>query len=1622
MNMAKKRLNKKVAIIGSIVFVFLVLVIVAFLLWKSRDPDKFIADGDSAIQTKNYEAAVKSYLKAIDRAHGDPLKIEILYKLADAYMSLNDWRYIMACWDRIVQIDPANIQARLERIRYNYAVADSGITAFWQRVQTDVDEFLAEIDKKALSENLSKWNTFDVNAKPVAKRLDAYLYFLRGRAYLEKGRNKLETGTEILYTKAMEDLKKALETEPNNVEVHFFLAQDIILLGDELSMKGNTAQKEKSENEALAVLNKCIELSGGDINAYLNLINLKLVIADRKGPDYVKKLEPEYLALVQKFSTSAEAYFYLSNFYLIMGPQSIDKAAEAAGKAVELDKNNLKYNQTARLTCLYQYTIHGRQSPQLYAKCIEMAKNAIKMPEAQDTPGPHRRTYVLNRLSIYEFLASRYIEQILFTPEGLTDQKKQELIKDTEDAVYQMEQVYGSGENPTVVKWKALLDLAKGNKESGIRKLNTLYEQAGANKGNMEAIIPYALAKMFVNTNEQGSVLTFLESAINSGIARYSRPEAFLEFCEGLLKLEVWSSVIANIDVYEKFFTPTQKSRSIKILGYIGAGQFDDAQKMIASEPENDANTIKLNITLVQAKTNQIRSNIAQAQIEELSKGVYENDPNLVKSQIELRQSQFKAELAGLNDSLAKLIAKLSTISPQSVLEVYVATVCESYLAEGRIKEVKELVDLIARDAPENSSAKFYQKLLVEPQPDKVSAQKRREIEEQIYQAVAEPLERAMNLGLLYRRDNDSAKAIQQFKIVLGDYLQADDSAGKLLDRKVIQQKNAAVDYIFNLALQTQDWQLASDMTTGAKKKNVDGCEGNFFAARLAAAKRDPSSMGFFDECLKQKPIFSYGYLLRSNVRIAMRDEKGAIDDAKKAMMQNPLDGAISKNLASLLFQRNQALGKTVTENQKEELKGALDMAMRNNNGDVELFSFYAEFISANDPVKAIAIRQHLFRTYPSIENAVLLGQMAVRIAKDVTDQKQKNALFNIAKWAFQQGKVIEPANQGLLYSIADMYKAMGQGQQAEKVIIESKDQTLLWALYFQNGQYDEAKKILVDLYRNNPKDVGILRGLLSVAEKTLNKDDALLYGPALLAAEDNVENRLLQIQVYLNTGIVGEAEKLLQTLKEKYPNEPKAQYIEAWMLTAQGKLDKALDAVNQCIEKDQNYAPAWQLRGKIYLVQAEYQKANSDLSKCKLLSDDPSSSILLARTFLGMGRDENAIVELKSVADNPQVAIEAGVLLESIYIRLKKNTELKAFYDDVLQKNPDNIYWLIRAGRFALRVLDLKNAEQLYDHALRKSIEKGRASVEAFNGYLEALLLSGQTDKLFAEAKKHENDDLASVALIQMADAENRRGNKDMAVKYARDAADKIQNNETILYETLKAMYKIIGPKALEDYCSEKLAKNPSSLPANMMMYQMKVIAGDYTKAVESIDKCIEITKNDLNRKAGFVIQKASTLYSAYLKTSDKNFLKKAAIEYESLLKEMPKNSNADIMNNLAYMLTDDDERLPDALNYAKQAYEAKPNNPEYLDTYAFACYKNGKYTEAEQYIQSAIQMFIARQAKISWDVYERAGMIKEKLGARLQAVAAYKQALQAGTEDMTDADKTRLNAAIERLTKEKQ
>lgn len=1027
------------------------------------------------------------------------------------------------------------------------------------------------------------------------------------------------------------------------------------------------------------------------------------------------------------------------------------------------------------------------------------------------------------------------------------------------------------------------------------------------------------------------------------------------------------------------------------------------------SLPADDPNSIMLKGILAQAKIRHAQTVIAQKGRRASVEGLF--DINDIQMQQETRKlpsdEKLTAQLETSVETLSKSAEDLLSIEPNMVGAGTLAVLCKRYINRGQFERAQELTAKYLAHSPDDATGLLYKLMLAEPEPDKISQQRLFELREQALLPIVEPPMRALSLGVLYQKNDKLDKAVEQFEKVLDLTSQAPEQR---------QSRIAAAGALFDIALMREDMQMAEEIASTAQRENLDDCSGKFYAARLdVAMKKYDDALSDIDAVLKQRPVFSYAYLLRHRINSALANEQASMADIQTAARMRPDDSIIAKSLASVLYRRNQRLGGNVSSAQQLETRAALDRAIALNPGDLQLLSFYAEYISPTEPERAMAVRQRLQTVAPSMANAMLLAKMAIRMSLEQDNEDNKKAFLDIAGSAMDQAKTYEPENQDLLETCGEYYRLIGREDKAEQLLSGSGDWKLLWRHHVRAGDLVKAAKVLEQAYQANPKDPNVLEGFLYLAEQTGNKESASKYSEELLAVEDTVQTNLMTIQAFLRVGLVKQADSKLKSFQEKNPGEPRGMLLGAWLAMSQGRLQDALKQTNRYLEVEQESATGWKLRGQINRLLANYDQAVADLRKSRLLSDEPITRVELARAYLRNGRVEDAITELESTIENPQAPRQARVLLEGLYWRLGKTDVLKKFYQETLEKMPDSIFWLNRAAGFAVSTKDLPKAEQLFERAWQKSIQQGNGDRDAFAGYLQTLLQGGKLGKLFEQAAKYVDSDFASIAYFRMAQGRLKLGDKENAVQYCRKAIEKAGSDEKQVTNILQKTYSLLGPDEAEKLCSERLAAAPDSFAENWMMFGLMRLRDRYNKALDYVDKCIEITGLGSQRKLHCIMKKTEVLILAYRKTSDKTYLQKAVSEYESLLREMPNNTG--VLNNLAYILAENDGDLDVALKYIKQAVDLKPDEPGFLDTYAYVLYKRGEYSKASETVQSALQQYETQGSQVPLDVYEHAGQIYEKLGQTDQAVAAYEQALEAGGDNISKPVKDRLTSDITRL-----
>jgi tetratricopeptide (TPR) repeat protein len=764
--------------------------------------------------------------------------------------------------------------------------------------------------------------------------------------------------------------------------------------------------------------------------------------------------------------------------------------------------------------------------------------------------------------------------------------------------------------------------------------------------------------------------------------------------------------------------------------------------------------------------------------------------------------------------------------------------------------------------------------------------------------------------------------------------------------------------------------------------------------------------------CLKIRPVFPNGYLLRSQVNGSLGNYDNAISDAKTAQRFNPIDKETVKQVAVVLYNRNLRLGRSVSSEQIAETEKALIRAIALNPEDWNLRSIYAEYISKREPANALAVRQRLFKRFPNVENSLMLGNMAMRMALKEMDEQRRTGLLEIAGSAYSKAYKMEPDNKAVLDAYSEYLRLNGRRDEATGLFAGQDD--ALWQFYLRDGQYDKARDILGKLYQADPANVAVVRGFVLIAARTEDKEALKKYSQELLSLEDTPDNELMQIQAYLEVGLVNEAELKLESFRERNPEEPRGILLEAWSAMTKGQLKRALELVNQNIEVDPENAVAWRLRGQVNRFLGNFNQAVEDLQKSKNIDTNPSIRMELAMAYHRVGRSTAAIGELVAALKNQQAPPRVRTMLEQLYLQMGRTTDLENFYQETLQKYPDSGQWSFRAGQFAMQQKQYEKAEQLLKKAWE--INEGQGGyVRALDKYLEALWLDEKYEELLKYASKYIDTKFAPIVYAQMAQTRFKMGSKATAMDYYRKAIEKCGTNNTLILSILQNMSNIVGQIEVAKWCDEKLRTNPDSMAANLMMFKLTQQRGEYNKALEYINKFLSLVDPESPSWIEQMFNKANTLTMAYMKTSDKRYLSTAILEFEKILAKQPDNTS--VLNNLAYFLADNDEQLDKAVECAKHAHEASPNDAGTMDTYAYALCKAGEYAKAEEMLQMAIQIFERESMTVPWDVYMHLGMAQEGLGQKAAAAESYRQALEVGGRGIPKNKKEELMKAIERV-----
>ncbi len=450
----------------------------------------------------------------------------------------------------------------------------------------------------------------------------------------------------------------------------------------------------------------------------------------------------------------------------------------------------------------------------------------------------------------------------------------------------------------------------------------------------------------------------------------------------------------------------------------------------------------------------------------------------------------------------------------------------------------------------------------------------------------------------------------------------------------------------------------------------------------------------------------------------------------------------------------------------------------------------------------------------------------------------------------------------------------------------------------------------------------------------------------------------------------------------------------------SQRQYKEGTEALERLYEKQPDREDALGMLIQLYEQQGDYDNAIQALSKLETIEGKSERLSYAKSNFYTMKGDKDAAIsEMKNLADQyPNDNNYRCLYANTLYINGQKKKAVK-IYDEILYEEPDNrsaqlallSYYSdkkdsIKANEYIERILLNKNATTEDRVGLMRQVignsEQSNGDSTKVLQLFHRMLDMPQADAeiaIFCAAymnmKKMPNDSIQQVLERVLEISPDHAAARLQLVSYAWQAEDRD---------------RVIA------LCKDARQYNPDE----MAFYYYQGIAY-YQK--DDLDHALNAFQNGI----GVITQESDPdiVSDFYAVMGDiyhqKGMEQEAYVAYDSCLQWKPDNIGC--LNNYAYYLSLKDLRLTDAEQMSLRTIKAEPENPTYLDTYAWILFRQGRYQEAKKYIDLTLE----NDSDSTAVMLEHAGDIYYMAGEQEKALVFWQKAIDLWDEkqgDMTD------------------
>lgn len=501
------------------------------------------------------------------------------------------------------------------------------------------------------------------------------------------------------------------------------------------------------------------------------------------------------------------------------------------------------------------------------------------------------------------------------------------------------------------------------------------------------------------------------------------------------------------------------------------------------------------------------------------------------------------------------------------------------------------------------------------------------------------------------------------------------------------------------------------------------------------------------------------------------------------------------------------------------------------------------------------------------------------------------------------------------------------------------------------------------------------------------------LYQKSLLFDPGNATAYYKSAQIYL---IGKEYEKAMLNAQKAIALNPANKYYYltlAEIYTKQSKLKEATDTYEEMLKKCNGADEYLFELAQLYLYQQKYDSAISVYNRIETKFGLNEQVIMQKeKIYLQQSKLDKAVEEGEKLIKAYPDVTRYVTMLTDILISNNQIERAIPYLENLLQKDPQNPTALLQLS-------------EIY----RQQGNKEKADTYLLNAFSNPDLdLTGKLQVLAGFMQKLPNEDVEKLCINlgqkiidahpDAPDAYSINGDLYMKLQADEKAVEMYQKSLDLGATGYNIWQNIIQLDLKLEKYDDAINHGEAALelfPNQAALYWFLgtayLIKKDDESAVEILEQGKKVAGSNKDLEALFNAQ----LGDAYNNLKE---YEKSDKFYEAALKFNPNNDH--VLNNYSYFLSLRKEKLPQARQMCEKLMEIAPDNPTYLDTYAWVLYNLGDFDEALINIEKAID-----SEEISGTILEHYGDILYKLGRKDEAVKQWTKARELGeTTDQID------------------